>query len=168
VFLKNLFALDRFPPFFPTQGEEGDEGGLGVLRSTDDENVGIPLVVGVFNVLGFRSPMNIMHSLPMTSDSRSHPGMRASGLDRVVHDWNLSDRYTITLYLPIPHLLLLAGDVGGPAPHVAGRCARVRQCYGRVGNPPLPYADDMIDERSVAWGDRWWNGKLRTAARATE
>ena len=35
----------------------------------------------------------------------------------------------------------------------------------RVGLLPLPYASDINDARSVAWGDRCQNGKLNTATR---
>jgi hypothetical protein len=35
----------------------------------------------------------------------------------------------------------------------------------RVGRLPLPYASDINDARSVAWGDRCQNGKLNTATR---
>ncbi len=38
----------------------------------------------------------------------------------------------------------------------------------RVRHPPLPYASDINDARSVAWGDRCQNGKLNTATRIVE
>ncbi len=83
--------------------------------------------------------------------------------------YRLAHQHTITHYVPIPLLLLAVGKANPPPP--AGRRAsifKIRYYCGRVANPPLPYADDMINERRESWAYCCWNGKLSTTTHTLE
>jgi len=91
-------------------------------------------------------------------------GTRDSGLHRRYTDLGARDSgphmwcTDLSTRASGPHMWCT--DLGAPA---SGPHERRTSC-----DPHQPYADDLIDERYVARGDRWQNGNQSTAARTVE